>query len=567
MFKNLIKYITKKEFILLMLGGIIALFLANATNLILPTLISRIIDEYTQTQTIDHIYYYIIGGGIITGTVFTYLNTYLNALLGERIGQDLKNRLFKKILKHNYSYLVKNKPSKLLTVVNSDTIFLKNTLSQTFGLVLAAILLLIGSVVLMFSLNTKLAIIIVIVVPVVILIMFLAIKDKFKLFKLVQKQRDKLNKVISENIKANMLVKVFVSEKVEIDKFEEVNNKNKDLGLEINKVFAVVVPLVSSLSILATMIIIYFGGKEVIFDNLTIGQITAFNTYVGLFIMPMLMLAMMSTIIGQAMASLTRVNEVLNAKIQFVDGTKHIKEFKTLEVKDLNLELEEKPILKDINFRLNKGEKVGILGLTGSGKTVFLKHLLRALEPTSGEILINDENIKNYKIQDIRKFIGFSFQENFLFNDSILENIKFGRDISDAKAIKSAQIAQVEEFTKDTEEGYSRNVGEQGNNLSGGQKQRVMIARALANDPQILILDDATSRLDISTETDVFEGIRQNYKDISIILVAQKIASVKDCDRIYIFDQGEIVDNGTHEELLKSSVTYQEIELTQRNYG
>jgi ATP-binding cassette subfamily B protein len=299
---------------------------------------------------------------------------------------------------------------------------------------------------------------------------------------------------------------------------------------------------------------------------MTIGDITAFNNYVQLFTMPLLMLGLMITTLGQALASLKRINDILNAPIDFKDGTQSVKDFNTLETKDLSLTIDDSNVLKKINFKIKKGQKIGILGLTGSGKTIFLKTFLRSIEPTSGEILLNNTNLQKYKIKDVRKLIGFSFQENFLFNGTIFQNINFGRDISKSEILKAAKIAEVDEFVQNMPKGYSSNVGERGNNLSGGQKQRVMIARALASSPELLILDDATSRLDIDTENKVFKNIKEEYKNISIILVAQKIASVKDCDRIYIFDNGEIAESGTHEELLKTSVLYQEIELSQRNH-
>ncbi len=550
-----------------MVGGFFALILAHSVELLFPTLVSQVLDQYNITQTIDSKYYLYTCIILLIGTTFTYLSTYLNALLGEKIGQDLKNRLFRKVLKHNYSYLVHNKPSKILTVINSDTIYIKNTFAQSLGLILSSIFLLIGSVVLMFSLNSQLATIIVIAVPTVIIILLLLIKDKFKLFKVVQELRDALNKITSENIKATMLVKVFVSEKTEIKKFKKVNQKNKDIGLEINRIFSLVVPIVNSLAIIATMIIIYFGGKQIIYGDMTIGEVTAFNTYVQLFTLPILMLALMTAMIGQAIASLKRINEILSAPVTFKDGKLAVKKLETFEVKDLSLKIEDTEILKGVNFEIRRGEKIGIVGLTGSGKTMFLKHLLRALEPTSGEILLNKHPLRDYKIKDVRNITGFSFQENFLFNSSVLDNIKFGRKIPTEKVMQVAQIAEVDKFVKDMQDGYNSNVGELGGNLSGGEKQRIMIARALAGDPQLLVLDDATSRLDIATEDKVFENIRKNHKDISIILVAQKISSVKDCDRIYIFDQGKITEFGTHEELLKHSVLYQEIELSQKNYG
>jgi ATP-binding cassette subfamily B protein len=487
-------------------------------------------------------------------------------MIGERIGKDLKNRLFTKLLKHNYSYLLEQKPSKILTIINNDTTSVKDTFAQTISFLLIALLLLGGSTFLMFQTNSKLATIIVITVPTVILILFLSIKSKFKLFKKQQKLRDKLNKIINENIKASMLIKVFVSEQTEIEKFYKTNKENKNLGLKINAIFALIIPTVQTLNILCAIIVIYIGGQQIIGNTMTIGDITAFNSYILMFTMPLLMIAVMSTMLGQAMASLKRINELLDAPIKFKDGKENISEFNTLEFKNVSFDIEKSPVLKDIDFKAKKGQKIGVMGLTGSGKTIFLKHIIRALEPTKGKILFNNKNLEEYKIKDIRNLIGYVFQENFLFNGTILENIKFGRNIPDEHAIKCAKIALVDEYVKDFKEGYNTNVGEQGNNLSGGQKQRVLIARALADNPQLLILDDATSRLDISTERQVFENIKKEYKDITMILVAQKIASVKDCNQINIFDKGKITNKGTHEELLQTSVLYKEIELTQQNY-
>ena len=454
MFKNLLKYLTKKEYLILIIAVIISLILANSINLILPTIVAQIIDEYTNTQTVATKYYTIAGIILVVGATFTFLNIYLNSVLGEKIGKDLKDRIFKKVLEQNYSYLIDNKPSKILTIINSDTIYIKNTFTQAIGTALIAIFLLIGSVLLMFSISKQLALMVVIAAPTVIAILILLLKDKFKLFKKVQILRDKLNKVITENIKASMLVKVFVSEKTEIEKFRKINNKNKLLGLELNNIFAIVVPVINALALVGTIAILYFGGREVIYGTMTIGDITAFNNYVGLFTAPLLMLGLMITALGQAMASLERVNEILDSPITFHDGTQSIENFNKLEVKDLVLTIDNVDVLKNINFSIQKGEKIGILGLTGSGKTVFLKTFLRALEPTSGEILINGEDIKSYKVNDVRKLIGFSFQENFLFNSTIFDNIKFGRDIDDKDILKAAKVSEVDEFVQKTKKKY-----------------------------------------------------------------------------------------------------------------
>jgi ATP-binding cassette subfamily B protein len=419
----------------------------------------------------------------------------------------------------------------------------------------------------MFSIDPRISTYIVLIVPISIGILILILKKDFYVFKESQKIRDRLNKVISENIKGSMLIRVFVSEKDEEYKFQKANKQATDRGIQISNLFAKAIPTVNGISTIASLVVLYLGGIDVINNTMTIGELTALNSYIMLFTMPLLMIAMMSTALGQAMASLGRINNVLDSENTFNNGDEDIDTIERIEAKKLSLNIENNKILEDINFEINKGEKIGIIGLTGSGKSMFLKTLNRSLEPQKGQILINDNDIKEYKIEGIREKIGFSLQENFLITGTILENIIFGRDISEEDALKAAKIAKVDEFAEKFEYKYKHQVGERGSLLSGGQKQRIMIARAIAKNPDLLILDDATSRLDISTETEILENIKNYNSEISIILVAQKISSVKDCDRIYIFEEGKIDSYGTHNDLRKSSLLYQEIELTQRNYN
>jgi len=564
--KVLKKYATSKEYILLFVGSFIFLILLNLQNLAIPKIVSSVINEYQATLTIPTIFYIIVGILAILSPVASLLQNYLFALLGEKIGTDLRNRLMEKVLKQDYNYLVKEKSSKILTVILSDVNYVKSSFIQAIAFAITGIVLVVGSVIMMFSLNAKLAAYVVIAVPTFVLILFLIIKNRFKIFEEVQKVRDSLNKVINENIKASMLVRVFVSEKTEIKKFKTQNVLSRKFGIDVTKIFALVIPAISALFFICSLLIIQVGGQEAIAGRLPIGDISAFNLYILIFIMPLVSLSFMATMLGQSMASLQRISDVLDRDIDFKDGKEPLERINDIHIKKLSFEDEGINILENINFDLEKNQKLGIMGLTGSGKTLFLKHFLRAVEPTEGEILINGKDIKEYKSYDLRKEIGFCFQENFLINETIYENIRFGRDIEEKDVLKAARIADVDEFTKKLEKGYKTVAGEKGSNLSGGQKQRIMIARALVDHPSLLILDDITSRLDANTERRVFENIQKNYPNISMILVSQKISSLKDCNKIYIFDEGRISESGTHDELLKTSSLYREIELSQSNY-
>lgn len=560
------KYFTQKEYLLIFIGSLVAIVLQNLSNLFIPKIVSNSINEFQQTLAVSNTFYILIGIILVVMSGLSLLQNYLFAILGEKVGNDLRNRLVSKVLEQDYNYLVKENPSKILTVILSDVNYIKTTLFQTVTLLITGVILLIGSVIMMFSLNARLATYIVVTVPLLAILLLLFLKNRFVIFKEVQKIRDGLNKIINENIKASMLIRVFVAEKTEIKKFKQQNTKSKNLGIEITKLFALVIPSISLISYICTILIIYIGGKEVIFGRLQVGDITAFNLYVMMFTMPLISLSFMTTLIGQAMASLQRINDIMYKEKNFVDGKEITKAIDSIDIKNLNFIDEETPVLENINFELKKGQKIGIMGLTGSGKTLFLKHLIRAVEPTSGEIMINKKDIKTYKVDNLRQNIGFCFQDNFLINDTIYENIRFGREVDEKEVMRVARIANVDEFVKKFDKGYKTLAGEKGNNLSGGQKQRVMIARALIGSPSLLIFDDITSRLDANTENLIFGNIRKNYPNTSMILVSQKISSLKDCNQIYIFDEGIISESGTHEELLKTSSLYKEIELSQSNY-
>ncbi|MDD4382082.1 MAG: ABC transporter ATP-binding protein [Candidatus Dojkabacteria bacterium] len=565
-FRILKKYITQKEYLVLLIASFASMIALSLLSLTIPKITSTVINEFQSNYSIPTSFYAIIAVLLLVTAGFFMLQSYFFGVLGEKIAKDLRNRLMTKVLNQDYNYLVKEKSSKILTVVLNDVNNVKLSFIQIFTLVISSTVLIIGSIFLMFSINGKIATYIVLTIPAVIGILFLLLRKKFGIFKKIQKVRDSLNKVINENIKASMLIRVFVSEKTELKKFEKRNRDTKRVGIDISKLFAIAIPAVNAISLISMLIIIQIGGSEVIKGNIQIGDISAFNLYVLIFTMPLLAISFMSTLFGQSIASLRRIGDVLYKPNEFIDGKEPLGKISNVLVKKLSFVDEGAAILKDIDFEIRNGQKIGIMGLTGSGKSIFLRHLIRAIENTDGDIFINNENIKKYKVKDIRKNIGFCFQDNFLVNDSIYENIRFGRDIPEKEIMKVAKLADVDEFAKESENGYQTKVGERGSSISGGQKQRIMIARALAGKPSLLIFDDITSRLDANTEKKIFDNIKREYKDISMILVSQKVSSFIDCDMIYIFDEGEIKEKGTHKELLEKSPLYKEIELAQSNY-
>ena len=565
-FKNILPYFKDKQFSLLFIFNLLCLLISSLASLITPKVSSSMIDQLGNENFFNKNLYIGLSVLLLFNIVFPYLQTYTSTLLGEKVGQDLRNKLVKKVLKQDYPFIQKNKSSKILTTIVSDTNFVKDTFFTAVTTIVTSVLMMTGSVFAMFSIYPKLALPIIIIFPILAAVLIVFAKSKMPIFQKSQKARDSLNRIINENIKGSMLIRVFVSEKTEKLKFKKANTHSKEIGIQVFQIMSVLIPMINATNLIASMFIVSIGGKSAIEGTLTIGELSAFSSYVTLFGTPMIMIGFLSTALGQAIASLKRINKILDSEETFENGTKNLSTIENIDIKNLSKEFNGKKVLNNVSLNVEKGEKIGIIGMIGSGKSTLLHHLIRIYDPSSGSVEINGTDIKNYNISSIREKVGFCFQENFLVDGTIKYNITFGRKIKKNDLNKAIKCAGVADILKSKDLGMLSKVGERGSNLSGGQKQRIMLARALAGNPQVLILDNAISRLDITTERKVFENIRKNYSDITIIIVAQKISSIRDCDRIYVMDKGSIESHGNHNSLLSTSPIYKEIELTQKNY-
>jgi ATP-binding cassette subfamily B protein len=551
------------------LGGV-GLLLVNIILLLLfPKLYSQVIDTFLITGAFATKSIYLIGLLGLVNIILTYLQTYIINIASERLGYYLRENLFKKIVNQPEKFFHEKDSSKLLTIVMNDINNVKQILAMLITNSISSILILIGSIFLMLSINRQLSLVIIASVGLMAVSIVFLMRKMGDLFQKRQKKRDIFNRIIKENVKASTLIRVFIAEKLEINKFAKANAKTRDLSIKISQRFSLIVPMINFVNYLASFWILIIGGKGVIGGNMSLGDITAFQNYVNMFILPILSFGFMSAMAGQAMVSIKRIGEILNEKTELKNGTIKINQrgIKSVELKNVSFTNQGNKILHNVNLQVNRGEKIGIIGLTGSGKSLMLKTIVRLIEPTSGKVLINNRNVNQYEINNLRKRIGFVFQNDYLINGSLADNIKFGRQVNRQELEKIVKIADVDQIAAKFGDGLNHNIGEQGRKLSGGQKQRVRIAQALASNPDLLILDDCTSNLDVKTEKKIVKNIKDNYQDIALIIVSEKIASIKDCDRIYVVDGGKIVGTGTHGELLKTTFLYQEIELTQKNYA
>jgi ATP-binding cassette subfamily B protein len=358
---------------------------------------------------------------------------------------------------------------------------------------------------------------------------------------------------------------VLNSQQLEYQKFIKANSQARDIGMQILALFAALIPVVGLFANLATLVILVMGGHYVILDRMTLGDFTAFNSYLTLLIFPIFILGFMSNVIARASASYQRIDSVLYAKEPTAAGTLKSPLKGNITVSHVSLKFGEKTVLKDVSFSVKPGSRLAVIGPTGEGKTQLM-HILAGLTPqTTGEVLFDGHPLSEYEQVALHQQLGLVFQDSSMFNLTIRENIAFSTTVSNAELQMAIETAELSSFIEKLPNGLETIVSERGTSLSGGQKQRIMLARALALNPKILLLDDFTARVDTATEQKIVKNVKKNYPDLTLLSVTQKISSVKDYDQIVLLMDGEILASGTHKELVKTSPEYVQIYNSQKS--
>jgi ATP-binding cassette subfamily B protein len=376
---------------------------------------------------------------------------------------------------------------------------------------------------------------------------------------------DWLNKVINESILGSSLIRVLNSQTFEYEKFLAANTDAKNTGMKILKLFAVMIPIIMFVSNMATVIILTLGGHFVITNSLTLGEFTAFNSYVAILIFPIIVIGFMSTVIARASASYKRISDVLTAEKIPDTGTREATLKGDIELQKVSIVYGEKSVLKDASFKITAGTKNAIIGPTAAGKTQLLSLLTGLLRPTSGTVMIDGHPLDDYKKSSLHSQIGFVFQGSVLFNVSLRRNIAFSEGVSEEALQKAIATAELSDFIAALPQGLDTVVSERGTSLSGGQKQRIMLARALALEPKILLLDDFTARVDTATEERIIRNLAKNYPGITLLSVTQKIGAIEEFDQIILLMEGEVLAAGTHAHLMETSPEYVQIADSQRS--
>jgi len=543
---------------------VFALF-SNGINLWLPKLISKGIDDFNGGHFVYKSLIIEFASAILVIFIFTYLQSIIQTYASERVARDLRSRLSEKISSQSYAFIESVGPSKLLTNLTADVDSIKMFVSQAIVSIASSIFIIVGASILLLSINWRLALCIIAIIPIIGGTFFYVLKKVRALFKESRAVIDWLNKVINESILGSALIRVINSQQLEYVKFLEANTKAKDYGLRILGLFAGLIPVITFTANIAGLSILVLGGHYVIAGSMSLGNFAAFNSYLAMLIFPILVIGFMSNIIAQATASYQRIVVVLESPDLVDNGTVKDELRGDIELNNVSVMYGQKPALKNISLSVKGGSKIAVIGPTAAGKTQLLYLLTHLINATSGTVEFDGRAISQYNSEAFHSQVGFVFQDSIIFNMSIRENIAFSDTVTDASLEKAIDTAELREFIDNLPDKLSTIVSERGSSLSGGQKQRIMLARALAVNPKILLLDDFTARVDGSTEKKILANIQKNYPGLTLVSVTQKIGAVEHYDQIIVLTQGEIVAAGKHDELMHSSPEYVQIFNSQQS--
>ncbi|MGY3213370.1 ABC transporter ATP-binding protein [Mucilaginibacter sp. HD30] len=544
---------------------IVLALLSNGINLLLPRFIADGIDAYTHKTFDLKVVITEFAIAVVLVFIFGYLQSVIQTYASERVARDLRTRLADKISRQSHAFIEQANPAKLLTNLTADADSIKLFVSQAIVSIVSSLVIIVGASALMLSINWRLALTVIAIIPIIGGTFFYVLKKVRVLFIQSREVIDWLNKIINESILGSALIRVINSQGLESMKFLEANSKARDFGLTILKMFAGLIPVISFTANLSLLTILALGGHYVIMGTMTLGEFSAFNSYLIMLIFPILVIGFMSNIIAQATASFQRLNAILNAPDTEEKGTDTTPIKGDIEMKSVSVFYGQKPALKDVSLSVRSGSKIAIIGPTAAGKTQLLYLLTGLINATEGTVEFDGKSIASYNSEAFHRQVGFVFQDSIIFNMSIRENIAFSDTVTDESLQKAIETAELADFINGLPDKLNTIVSERGASLSGGQKQRIMLARALAVNPKVLLLDDFTARVDTGTEQKILANVQRNYPGTTLISVTQKIAAIEHYDKIVVLMDGEIVAEGTHDELMADSPEYVQIFNSQQS--
>ena len=542
-----------------------------AMDLAQPMLMSRIIDVGVKNSDKAYIVWMSIAMCFcaLVGIVGGVGNMYFSTKAGYGFAKDLRSAVYRKIQSFSFANVDNFKTGSLITRTTNDVTQIQNAFTSCIRMLVRSPFLCIGGIVSVLMISWKLSLVVLLAVPfLVALIVFLLSKGRV-LFTSMQDKLDKVNTVMQESLSGIRVIKAFARSDHENKKFRKANGDLTDSSMKAMKMMALAFPMINLIMNITMIMMYFFGGKMVFSGTLTPGEVMAFSNYITQILMSLTMSSFTLMFLSRAGVSFRRVNEVLDTKSDIQDGENTALTIEKGEVEFKNVFFSYPgqagdPVLRGVSVKVKPGETVAILGATGSGKSTLINLIPRLYDVTGGSVMIDGHDVREYSLQNLRGAIGYALQENVLFTGTIEENLLWGDDEADQKKINEiSEIAQAAPFVEKLEKKYETVLGQRGVNLSGGQKQRLCIARALMKNPKILILDDSTSAVDLTTEAKIQTALREVFSNMTVFIVAQRISSVMDADKILVMENGVIIDAGTHDELNARCEVYKEIVSSQ----
>lgn len=553
------------------------MILEVSMDLVQPSLMSRIVDDGIVRQDFGIILN--LGIQMLIFTLFGCVGGILSGVFGNLAAQNFSNDLrkdaFAKVMKMSFQQTDKFMIGSLVTRLTNDITACQDFVGMALRMMVRTLMQFIGGIVMVLSINATFGYILLFTLPIQIVVIILVLRKGAPLFSVVQSKLDRVNSVVQENVSGARVVKAYTREDYEYDRFSKANDDLVSTNLRVQKLMALLVPILSILMNASVIAVIYIGGEPVrtAAEGAQVGSIMAAITYITQILMSMMMIGMMFQQVTRATASASRIREVLEADPVIADGnfTGSTPENGTVEFRNVSFRypgVQSGNVLSGVNFRVNKGETVAVLGATGCGKTSLVSLIPRFYDATEGEVLVDGVDVREYKLDELRHKIGFVLQKSELFSETIEQNIRWGDpDATDEEVKRAAEIAQADEFISGFTDGYKDMITEKGSSLSGGQKQRLSIARAIVKNPEILIFDDSMSALDLATDAKLQQTLREKLKGTTVIMIAQRVASVMRADKIAVIDNGTIVAFDNHNNLMKTCDVYRDIYNSQMREG
>ncbi len=537
-----------------------------------PAIMAKIVDQGVAQGNLTLVLKYglLMVGIASIGLIGGWGCTIASSIASMNFGADLRTETFKKIQEFSFANLDQFKTESLITRLTNDVLQIQHMVLMSLRMMVRAPFLCIGSLIMVFAINIKMALILAVAMPLLFTVVFLIIRKGFPLFNLVQEKLDKVNGVMRENLSGARVIKAFVRADFEKKRFAQANNEQIAINMKASRLMILMQPLMMTIMNLSIVAVLWFGGRQVAQGSLMVGEIIALLNYFSRILFSLMMITFMLMGASRAKVSADRINEVLETKVEITDppdaSTAPINEGKVV-FEDVTFQYQGaggQPVLKKVCLTASPGQVVAILGATGSGKSTLVNLIPRLYEPTAGRILIDGRDLKTIQLRTLRTAVRIALQESILFSGSIKDNIRWGKaDASDAEVVAAAQAAHAHDFIMSLPDGYETQLGRRGVNLSGGQKQRLAIARAIIKKPSILILDDSTSAVDLKTEYLIQQSLKKLMKETTCFIIAQRISAVLEADQIILLEEGKIVGSGDHEELLRVNPIYQDIYRSQ----